>query len=93
MGRCSRLIVVDKGELELVSTVEMASVEDGVGEMGGEEGMMLGIDKDEERGGETAGEGGHGGHGGPGGHIGYGALALQLKGLGVAREGEPLAGS
>ena len=63
MGRCSRLIVVDKGELELVSTVEMASVEDGVGEMGGEEGRMLGIDKDEERGGETAGEGGHGGHG------------------------------
>ena len=81
MGRCSRLIVVDKGELELVSTVEMACVEDGVGEMGGEEGMMLGIDKDEERGGETAGEGG------------YGAVALQLKGVGVAREGEPLAGS
>ena len=90
MGRCSRLIVVDKGELELVSTVEMASVEDGVGEMGGEEGGMLGIDKDEERGGETAGEGGHGGHGG---YIGYGAVALQLKGVGVAREGEPLAGS
>ena len=90
MGRCSRLIVVDKGELELVSTVEMASVEDGVGEMGGEEGRMLGIDKDEERGGETAGEGGHGGHGG---YIGYGAVALQLKGVGVAREGEPLAGS
>ena len=86
MGRCSRLIVVDKGELELVSTVEMASVEDGVGEMGGEES----IDKDEERGGETAGEGGHGGHGG---YIGYGAVALQLKGVGVAREGEPLAGS
>ena len=90
MGRCSRLIVVDKGELELVSTVEMASVEDGVGEVGGEEGRMLGIDKDEERGGETAGEGGHGGHGG---YIGYGAVALQLKGVGVAREGEPLAGS
>ena len=90
MGRCSRLIVVDKGELELVSTVEMASVEDGVGEMGGEEGRMLGIDKDEERGGETAGEGGHGGHGG---YIGYGAVALQLKGVGVARKGEPLAGS
>ena len=52
--------------------------------------MMLGIDKDEERGGETAGEGGHGG---PGGHIGYGAVALQLKGVGVAREGEHLAGS
>ena len=51
---------------------------------------MLGIDKDEERGGETAGEGGHGGHGG---YIGYGAVALQLKGVGVAREGEPLAGS
>ena len=48
---------------------------------------MLGIDKDEERGGETAGEGGHGGY------IGYGAVALQLKGVGVAREGEPLAGS
>ena len=90
MGRCRRLIVVDKGELELVSTVEMACVEDGVGEMGGEEGMMLGIDKDEERGGETAGEGGHGGHGG---YIGYGAVALQLKGVGVAREGEHLAGS
>ena len=90
MGRCRRLIVVDKGELELVSTEEMASVEDGVGEMGGEEGRMLGIDKDEERGGETAGEGGHGGHGG---HGGYGAVALQLKGVGVAREGEPLAGS
>ena len=90
MGRCRRLIVVDKGELELVSTVEMASVEDGVGEVGGEEGMMLGIDKDEERGGETAGEGGHGGHGG---YIGYGAVALQLKGVGVAREGEHLAGS
>ena len=90
MGRRRRLIVVDKGELELVSTVEMASVEDGVGEMGGEEGRMLGIDKDEERGGETAGEGGHGGHGG---YIGYGAVALQLKGVGVAREGEPLAGS
>ena len=83
-------MVVDKGELELVSTVEMACVEDGVGEMGGEEGRMLGIDKDEERGGETAGEGGHGGHGG---YIGYGAVALQLKGVGVAREGEPLAGS
>ena len=93
MGRCRRLIVVDKGELELVSTVEMASVEDGVGEMGGEEGRMLGIDKDEERGGETAGEGGRGGHGGPGGYIGYGAVALQLKGVGVARKGEPLAGS
>ena len=93
MGRCRRLIVVDKGELELVITVEMACVEDGVGEMGGEEGMMLGIDKDEERGGETAGEGGHGGHGGHGEYIGYGALALQLKGVGVAREGEPLAGS
>ena len=90
MGNCRRLIVVDKGELVLVSTVEMASVEDGVGEMGGEEGRMLGIDKDEERGGETAGEGGHGGHGG---YIGYGAVALQLKGVGVAREGEPLAGS
>ena len=90
MGNCSRLMVVDKGEFELVSTVEMASVEDGVGEMGGEEGRMLGIDKDEERGGETAGEGGHGGHGG---YIGYGAVALQLKGVGVAREGEPLAGS
>ena len=90
MGRCRRLMVVDKGELVLVSTVEMACVEDGVGEMGGEEGMMLGIDKDEERGGETAGDGGHGG---PGGHIGYGAVALQLKGVGVAREGEPLAGS
>ena len=90
MGRCRRLIVVDKGELELVSTVEMASVEDGVGEVGGEEGRMLGIDKDEERGGETAGEVGHGGHGG---YIGYGAVALQLKGVGVAREGEPLAGS
>ena len=90
MGRCSRLIVVDKGELELVSTVEMASVEDGVGEVGGEEGRMLGIDKDEERGGETAGEGGHGGHGG---YIGYGAVALQLKGVGVAREGEHLTGS
>ena len=90
MGRCRRLIVVDKGELELVSTEEMASVEDGVGEMEGEEGMMLGIDKDEERGGETAGEGGHGGHGG---YIGYGAVARQLKGVGVAREGEPLARS
>ena len=90
MGRCRRLIVVDKGELELVSTEEMASVEEGVGEVGGEEGRMLGIDKDEERGGETAGEGGHGGHGG---HGGYGAVALQLKGVGVAREGEPLAGS
>ena len=90
MGNCSRLIVVDKGELELVSTVEMASVEDGVGEVEGEEGRMLGIDKDEERGGETAGEGGHGGHGG---YIGYGAVALQLTGVGVAREGEPLAGS
>ena len=52
--------------------------------------MDHGIDKDEERGGETAGEGGHGGHGG---YIGYGAVALQLKGVGVAREGEPLAGS
>ena len=93
MGRCRRLIVVDKGELELVSTEEMASVEDGVGEMGGEEGRMLGIDKDEERGGETAGEGGRGGHGGPGGYIEYGAVALQLKGVGVARKGEPLAGS
>ena len=87
MGRCRRLMVVDKGELELVSTEEMASVEDGVGERGGEEGRMLGIDKDEERGGETAGEGGHGGY------IGYGAVALQLKGVGVAREGEHLAGS
>ena len=93
MGRCRRLMVVDKGELELVSTVEMACVEDGVGEVGGEEDMMLGIDKDEERGGETAGDGGHGGHGGHGGYIGYGAVALQLNGVGVAREGEPLAGS
>ena len=90
MGSCRRLMVVDKGELVLVSTVEMACVEDVVGEVGGEEGRMLGIDKDEERGGETAGEGGHGGHGG---YIGYGAVALQLKGVGVAREGEPLAGS
>ena len=90
MGRCRRLIVVDKGELELVSTVEMASVENGMGKVGGEEGRMLGIDKDEERGGETAGEGGHGG---PGGHIGYGAVALQLKGVGEAREGEHLARS
>ena len=90
MGRCRRLMVVDKGELELVTTEEMASVEDGIREVEGEECRMLGIDKDEERGGETAGEGGHGGHGG---YIGYGAVALQLKGVGVAREGEPLAGS